>query len=92
MTNEELIADVCRKLTDSGRLIEAGFVELRMIILEDAPPIQVEEMRNAFFAGAQHLFSSILQILEPGAEPTEKDMHRLTLIDIELREFIEQLK
>jgi len=45
-------------------------------------------MRNAFFAGAQHLFSSIMTILEPDAEPTEKDMQRMDLIDKELRAFI----
>ncbi len=46
----------------------------------------------AFFGGAQHLFASIMGILEPGAEPTDNDMHRLTLINNELEEFITQFK
>jgi hypothetical protein len=85
--------DFCRKLADSGKLVEAGFWGLRIAAIpDDAPQVQVDEMRNAFFAGAQHMFGSIMQILEPGSEATEKDLHRLTLIDIELREFIEQFK
>jgi hypothetical protein len=56
--------------------------------LEDAPKIQLQEMRQAFFAGAQHLFSSIMTILEPDAEPTDKDLERMDLIDKELRAFI----
>jgi hypothetical protein len=78
-----------RELTDNGKLIEAGWVGLRIACeLEDAPAIQLEEMRNAFFAGAQHLFSSIMTILEPESEPTERDLERMELIDRELREFI----
>jgi hypothetical protein len=49
-------------------------------------------MRNAFFAGAQHVFGSIMQMLEPGEEATEKDLQRLTLINIELQEFLAQFK
>lgn len=78
-----------RELTDNGKLIEAGWVGLRLACdLHDAPALQLQEMRQAFFAGAQHLFSSIMTILEPGAEPTDKDLKRIDLIDRELRAFI----
>jgi hypothetical protein len=85
--------EIARNLTDRGRLIEAGFVALRFGVMDaDAPPIQIEEMRLAFFAGAQHLFSSIMSILEPGAEPTKQDLKRMDLIAAELNEFLEQFK
>jgi hypothetical protein len=78
-----------RELTDKGKLIEAGWVGLRIAAIPlDAPAVQLDEMRNAFFAGAQHLFSSIMSILEPDAEPTEKDLERMDLIDRELKAFI----
>lgn len=84
---------ICRKLVDRGRLIEAGFEMLRFsAIADDAPMIQIEEMRMAFFAGAQHVFASIMSILEPGAEPTDNDLGRMTAIQTELDEFIEQFK
>lgn len=82
---------LCRSLTDEGKLIEAGWVGLRIAAVPvDAPQIQIDEMRNAFFAGAQHLFSSIMTILEPDEEPTDNDMARLDLIDAELRTFGEK--
>lgn len=86
---EKMLTDLARKLTDDGKLIEAGWVGLRLAAVpQDAPPIQIDEMRNAFFAGAQHLFGSIMSILEEGAEPTEKDLQRMDLIDKELKGFI----
>lgn len=89
MAERKHLERLSRELTGKGKLIEAGWIGLRVACeLEDAPAIQLEEMRNAFFAGAQHLFSSIMTILEPDAEPTEKDLERMDLIDKELRAFI----
>lgn len=63
-----------RELVDKGKLIEAGFVGLRLAAIpEDAGKTQLEEMRNAFFAGAQHLFGSIMGILDDDREPIEAD-------------------
>ena len=82
-----------RRLADEGKLIEAGWVGLRLAAIPlDAPAIQLEEMHNAFMAGAQHLFASIMNVLDPDAEPTEADMRRMDLIDRELRAFGEALK
>lgn len=89
----DVVDELTRMLTDQGRLIEAGWVSLRiMSVPDDAPPIQIDEMRNAFFAGVQHLFHSIMTILDPGEEPTEADLTRLDKIDNELRGFIEEFK
>lgn len=89
MADRAYLERLSRELTDKGKLIEAGWLGLRIACqLEDAPAIQLEEMRNAFFAGAQHLFSSIMTILDPGAEPTDKDLARMDMIDRELKAFI----
>jgi hypothetical protein len=89
MADRAYLERLTRELADSGKLIEAGWVGLRIACeLEGAPAIQLEEMRNAFFAGAQHLFGSIMTVLDPGSEPTDKDLERMDLIDRELREFI----
>lgn len=88
ITREDL-EKLSRELVDKGRLIEAGWIGLRIAAIPlDSPPIQIEEMRNAFFAGAQHLFASIMSILDPGEEPTDADLARMDLIDKELRAFI----
>jgi hypothetical protein len=82
-----------RELTDKGKLIEAGWIGLRLAAVPpDASAVQLDEMRTAFFAGAQHLFSSIMTILEPDAEPTDKDLERLDLIDRELQSFIQRFE
>lgn len=89
MADKAFLERLSRELADQGKLIEAGWVGLRVACdLHDAPKDQLQEMRNAFFAGAQHLFSSIMTILDPGAEPTDKDLERMDLIDKELRAFI----
>lgn len=89
MADRAFLQRLERELVDSGKLIEAGFVGLRLAAIPlDASAVQIEEMRNAFFAGAQHLFSSIMTIMEPDAEPTDKDLERMDLIDRELKKFI----
>ena len=77
-----------RELTDKGKLIEAGWIGLRIAVISpDAPQVQIDEMHMAFFAGAQHLFTSIMSVLDPGAEPTEMDLQRMALIATELEQF-----
>jgi hypothetical protein len=84
------LANVATKeFTDKGLIIEAGWQSLRiMAIPENAHQTQIDEMRNAFFCGAQHLFASIMSVLDPGEEPTEKDFERMDLIHKELDRFI----
>lgn len=91
MADRAFLERLARELVDRGKLIEAGWVGFRLAVFPpdgDAPAIQLEEMRKAFFAGSQHLFSSIMTILEPGAEPTDADLKRMDSIDAELKEFI----
>lgn len=80
-----------RELTEQGKLVEAGWVGLRLAAIpHDAPAVQLEEMRTAFFAGAQHLFSSVMTIMDPGDEPTDADMRRIRRIDDELCAFLRE--
>jgi len=88
--NEEA-AKLTKALSDSGKIIEAGFVGLRMTAMaKDAPEDQVREMRMAFFAGAQHLFGSIMTFLDSGEDATDRDLRRMSLIEAELQDFIKQ--
>jgi len=77
-----------KELVDQGLLIEAGWQSLKLIsVADNAPQIQIDEMRNAFFAGAQHLFASLMGILDPEAEVTDNDMKRMDSIAGELQNF-----
>lgn len=94
MNKDQLAAELSKQFADQGKIIEAGWVGLRALSVPDsAPDIQVREMRGAFFAGAQHLFASIMTILDPeGEEPTENDMRRMSLIHAELQAYLAEFK
>src|SRR4051812_2230018 len=61
-------------LVDQGKLIEAGFAAFKMMTLQHASPEQIADMRIAFFAGAQHLWGSVMTMLDPGENETDADM------------------
>lgn len=89
MADKAHLKRAMQELTDKGKLIEAGWISLRLAALPlNTPADQLEEMRSAFFAGAQHLFASIIEVMTAGDEVTEADLARMALIDAELREFI----
>lgn len=92
-TQKQRVANmVTKELVDQGLLIEGGFAGFRiMVIPEDAPEIQVREMRTAFLAGAQHLFSSIMNVMDSDAEPTQSDLNRMNMIASELDVFADQM-
>jgi hypothetical protein len=91
MADREYLARLQRQLADDGRLIEAGWVAMRLLTLPaDTGPAQLHDMRMAFMAGAQHLFGSIMTILDPGTEETPADMRRMDLIDAELAAFTDE--
>ena len=83
------LTKLTKDLVDKGLLIEAGWQGLRIMAMpKDAPQIQIDEMRMAFFAGAQHLYSSIMSVMDEGTEPTDKDLQRMEQIHNELNRFI----
>jgi hypothetical protein len=93
MTREEFLNGLARRLADEGKLVEAGWLALQALAVPaDAPLAQIKQMRMAYMAGAQHLFASIMGLLDPEDEPTEADMRRLDLINTELEAFGEELK
>ena len=91
-----LMEAITRELIDEGRIIEAGFASYKIAVMNpNAGTDQIIETRRAFFAGAQHLFASIMSVLEPGSEPTvciSLSRIRITQIHEELDRFIVELK
>lgn len=88
MADKAYLERLTKELTDKGLLVRAGFVAFqRYMIPPHATADQLEDMKVAFMAGAQHLYASIMTFLEPGDEPTEKDLERMSLIHDELEAF-----
>ena len=93
MADRQFLEQLSRRLADEGKLIEAGWAALRIQAIPlNAPAVQLQEMRMAYMAGAQHLFSSIMTILEPGQDETEADLTRMDLIHKELEAFGKELE
>jgi hypothetical protein len=88
-----IVAEMSKKLADQGKLIEAGWIGYRLAVVPtDAPQIQLDECKMAFMAGASHLFSSIMVILDPGDEPSAADLNKMELIHKELDDFAQKMK
>lgn len=81
-----------RRAVDQGFVIEGGWQDIKRLTLADAPDIQLREMRKAFFAGAAHMYASIINMLEEGSEPTEDDLRRIEMIHVELQAWQDLLK
>lgn len=72
--------------------IEEGWSSYReMVIPKDAPEVQINECRQAFFAGAVILMAKIMRSLDPGDEPSDADMQRMADIQDELDAFGQQI-
>lgn len=91
MADRQYLEQLVKKLADDGKLIESGWVGLRLVA-PDVPPERVREMRMAFMAGALHLFGSLNSVITEKREPTEADIARLRLMDDELRTIDQELK
>jgi len=80
---------------DRGLIIAMGFaamVEASYPEWRNMPKQQYDDLRAAFFCGAQHLFGSIMGILDSDQEPTERDVRRMNMIAHELDAFIAEYK
>jgi hypothetical protein len=91
--SEEMLAALTRELIDKGKLVEAGWIGLRLTALSPGMSQgQIAMMRDCFFAGAQHLMASVLSSLDPDEEPTDDDLRRMDMIHKELENFLEDFK
>lgn len=62
------------------------------VLPANAGPVQVEETRRGFYAGAAAVFGSVVEQLSPGEEITEADVAILEAIQRELDEHIAAFK
>jgi len=77
---------------DKGRIVEGGWQAMILVAgLQGCSDVQLAEMRKAFMMGAQHLFTSLMVILDPGSQPTKRDLRRMESIHNELEAFRKSL-
>jgi biotin synthase-like enzyme len=91
--NREIVDKLTRELTERGEVIQAGWMGYKLLAMNpNAPSEQYDECRMAFFAGANHLFGSMMSVLDPDAEPTESDLRMMNNIYAELKAYITTFK
>lgn len=88
----ELVKRITKELTEQGRIIEAGWRSMEILVVPPtAPRLQRIEMRKAFFAGAQHLWASMLISADEDPAPTDAEERRMEMIHHELEGFVKEL-
>ncbi len=70
------------------RIFEAWESYRTRVVPTEAPPIQVQECRRAFYAGAAALFETLYADLEPGPDATLRDVTLLDDLADELRTMV----
>jgi hypothetical protein len=91
---EALSAKLAKGMADEGLLINGGWLLFEAVFM---PPGSVSEqqrhdMRMAFMAGADHLWSGLMVTMDQGDTPTANDDARMMLIQNELDLFREEMK
>lgn len=89
---EAVASLVTKEAANRGVLIEAGWTGYALALPKDLTKEQFEELKFAFFSGADHLFCSIMNMMDPGHEETEADLHKMSQIHEELERFRKKLK
>lgn len=85
---ERLVELAEQELVKRGLIVAGGFAGYRLMAMnKDAPDIQVRECMLAFYAGAQHLYSTMMRVMDEGTEPTDADLKRMEMIHNELEDF-----
>lgn len=88
----EIAARITKEFADQGLIIQAGWAAFCIIEdIEDEADLN-PKLKEAYFAGAQHLWSSVLSFLDEGSEPTITDLRRMDLIQQELDVWVERKK
>jgi biotin synthase-like enzyme len=91
--NKEEVEEVARDLCARGQILLAGWIAYKHLVVgQHAPAPQLEIARMAFYAGAQHLFGTLLALLDPDAEPTERDLHMMQSVNSELEAYLATFK
>lgn len=83
---------MARDLADQGRVLEAGWQMYRLLLLKVPAHEARDELREAFEAGAEYIFGTLMAMLEPGEMETGNDLRRMHRLNAELQPIRERLK
>lgn len=75
-----------------SKFIQSAWTSYRkMVVPPDAPPIQIQECKQAFFAGAATLFNCLLNGFDSSDDITKSDLQSMADIQSEIDDFGQQI-
>src|ERR1019366_847528 len=92
LQQQRVFNGITRKLADEGQLIEGGWRILAATFFRTDSVEAQDALRMAYYAGAQHVFTSIMSMLDAGEDATPKDMDRMTKVHNELEAWAKETK
>ncbi|WP_018265503.1 hypothetical protein [Methylosinus sp. LW4] len=84
LPREREALELTRKLANEGKLLEGGFAAFVSSFEIEIEDQRLSLYRDAYMAGAEHLWSSIMATLDPGSKPTDADLRRAEAIQKEI--------
>jgi hypothetical protein len=81
---DQAALELTRKLANEGKLIEGGFAAFVMVNKIDVDHGALPILWDAYMAGAENVWSSIMATLDAGDEATPSDMRRMDAIQAEI--------
>ena len=91
-TLADLVQKIQQRLIDEGRPIAAGWQIYRLVLLKLGPHETNAVAEDAFLAGCEYTFTTMIGMLEEGREPTEADFRRLDQIHAEIEQIQARMK
>ena len=96
MSDDHRVREAAERLTkalaDQGLIIAAGWQTYRLLCLRLLPHETREDLQEAWMASAEHLFSCMVSMLDPGVEETDADLRRMDRLHEELKPIRQTLK
>jgi hypothetical protein len=81
----DLSEELTRIVADKGRLMGVGYMTFAAMFVDENTPAKTRRrMEVAFLMGAQHVWASIMNMLDEGAEPTDADLRRMDMLGREM--------
>lgn len=91
-TVRRLAERITKQLADDGLLIQSGWQIYRMMMLKLQPHQDADDLREAFLAGCEYVWSCMMNMLDPGTEETAADLSRMDRLHKEVLGIQSQLQ
>lgn len=81
---EKLAVKMHHDLANQGKVLAGGFEALKILNAEMVNSSDIPLMEHCYYSGADHVIMTLLNVLDEGNEPSERDMKRFDQIMEEL--------